>query len=346
MNEGNAVIAGRARRPVALVLFVVFMGCLAWAGLIVHQRTGQPRREAESVLATVARDGLDRTLPPTTSDVEWFLCVDSQGQVLTTEVRRHVRSPQGHRMVILTYGPSPAKMTVEAWTVANDLSTSDYRAATGLAPARLAEFPGLPWQASRMDAPGLTFIEQAKGQVTVQQRGRRRVAETASLPAPGDLIPEGAMEAVIRCVAARQRSASFYGVTNEHAIIDGKLHLSSLLMTPVTKDSVMVVRDVPGAGKQQSVYHFDPSGRVVRITSPDTGIQTVRATRRQILSVLNVRDVQAAEQTAIALTSSPLPTRPAPTTGPTSGPAMSADREDDTVQEIPTLVGPDGPVIN
>lgn len=341
MNETNATPAGRPGRLVAIVLFGVFLACLGWAGLLVHQRTGRPRHEAESILQSIARDGLDHSLPPATGAVEWFLTADSQGDVTIYEAHRHVSGPDGHRMASLVFRTRPKEMTLETWHIANDLSTSEYRAASGLAPAGLNQFPGSPDGSARSDAPELVFIDQVKGQITVQRRLARHAAETVTAQAPASLIPEGAMDAVVRLVARGQQAGAFYSVTNEKALAGGKLQFTTVRMTPLAKDCVQVSHDVPGQAHAPFRYFLDPAGRVTRIEFPGRDRQMIRASRQQILGLLEPPGVQAAERTLLALTSPahlPTATRPATTSAPrpTTAPAIDNLEEltrDDALDE-------------
>ncbi|MCY2927578.1 MAG: hypothetical protein NT031_19490 [Planctomycetota bacterium] len=320
MNEINAIPAGRPRRLVAIVLFGVFLACLGWAGLLVHQRTARPRHEAESILQMIARDGLDRSLPPATGAVEWFVAADPQGGVTIYEAHRHVSGPDGHRMASMVFRTKPKEMTLETWHIANDLSTSEYRAASGLAPAGLNQFPGSPEAPSRSDAPELVFIDQVKGQITVQRRLARHGREIVTAQAPVSLIPEGAMDAAVRLVARGQQAATFYSLTNEKALAAGKLQFTTVRMPPLAKDCVQVIHDLPGEAQA-------PAGRVTRIEFPGRDRQMMRASRQQILGRLEPSGVQAAERTLLALTSPARPpgaTRPATTSAPrpTTAPAI------------------------
>lgn len=315
MNEGNPNTAGRPHRLVSVVLLMILLACLGWAGLIVQRRTGEPRRAGESILEAIARDGLDRALPPATGAVEWFLSADPEGNVVGCEAYRHVRGPGGHSLVSLFYRGKPQEMTLEVWTIANDLSTSEYRAASGLAPARLYTFPGSAKGAAPFDAPDLTFIDQAKGQVTVRRRMARHVAE-ATAPAPGNLIPEGATYAAVRYVARQQRPASFYSISNEQAIGSGRLLFTTVRMRPVAKDCVEVTQSIPGAGDQLTRWYLDSGGNIAKVGAPGLSMPKARATRGQVLRYFTPAAVRAAEETVTALTSAPLSTRPTTTTAP------------------------------
>ena len=320
MSEPIANATGGPRSLVAVVLLVIFAACLAWAGVIVHQRTGRPREAGQSILEAIARDGLDRAMPAPTGAVEWFLDVGPEG-VLRYEARRHTRGPAGHRLASLVYRPQAGQMALEVWTIANDLSTSEYRAADGLPPAEWRAFPGARDSAAPSDAPDLTFIDQAAGKVTVQRRvtGREHQSDVVQAAAPGNLIPEGSMDAAVRYVARQQQAAMFYSISNSQAIVSGKLQFTVVKMRPVAKDCVEIIHEIPGSGGLPERRYLDSTGALIR--SEFSEIRTLRSTRAKVQRLLPTAAVLSLEATLTVLTSEPQSPRPTTATRPESRPS-------------------------
>ncbi|MCY2931911.1 MAG: hypothetical protein NTV86_20930 [Planctomycetota bacterium] len=330
MNQPNPITTGRPRGLVAVVLLAVFLACLGWAGLIVYQRTIRPRQAGPTILEAIARDGLDRSLPPATGEVEWFKVADANDVIQQYDAYRRTRGPGGHRIVNLTYYPNMPTMTIQVWRIANDLSSSEYAAAEGV--ALLKEhlvFPGVPGTPSRDDAPGLTFIGQARGEVTVERRlaGPEGGAMIAKAPAPGNLIPEGALNAALNQVARRQAAGTFTMITNSRAIVSGQLAFTTVHMRPLAKDQVEVVESLPGAGESRMVWHLDAAGGIAGWEEPTRHVKAVRIPNKQLsLYLRNPGVIRATAETLAALTleraavrpttSSRPATRPSPRLGP------------------------------
>lgn len=325
MNEPNANTTGRPRGLVAVVLFAAFLACLGWAGLVVYQRTIRPRSTGQKILSALAKEGLDRSLPPATGGVEWYIETDPRGLVQRYEAYHHTRGPDGHRIANLVYYPNSPIMSLQSWTIANDLSTSEYRASEGLPLGEYGSFPGLPDMVSLFDAPGLTFIDQAEGEVTVQRRlaAASGQAEIVTAPAPGNLIPEGALSATLRYVAQRQVSGTFCMITNSRAIVSGRLAFTVVHIRPVGKNRIEVTDEVPGmVGESRMVWILDAAGGIAGWERPGEGTHAERVTRTQLLTRLRDLDaIRAAERTLRALTAEKAPVKPTTTSRPTTFPA-------------------------
>ncbi len=151
---------------------------------------------------------------------------------------------------------------LEEWDVRADASASEYEARPLL---------GTPYPP--------VYIELAYDRVAVRVGGRR-TGTVVTDQAPGNFIPAGTFEVVVRLAAEMGHQAAFKAIPIEKPIYADRVQFRSVTMTPQDPLSVVVDFDRP---KHRRVFHLDTDGKIVRIEDPATGTVFSRTSIRELM---------------------------------------------------------------
>ncbi len=246
-----------ARRSLlAAIMAVVLVGAVAAAWLM--ERAGQRRVDAGAkVIADLRSKGLADGWPRELR-IDWYLTRVSAKPVGWRALARW-RTDDGDLAGtdIMVY---PEVFVMEQWVLSPDMSRGEYSSVE---------------QAGR--GAGTTDILLEAGIVTIRQDSGRR----ASLPAPANYIPEGALNDVVRRSGQLADDAQFSIVFNERFRQRGTFDFDTIRVRRLgrTEDGGLRVRriDTGGGRTLHTDYEFDKDGRILGTATGGSSMTPVSA---------------------------------------------------------------------
>jgi hypothetical protein len=253
---------------VAVLMLASLLASVGAAMWVVHTRQAMGDL-AGDLLNEIRQKGL-ASYWPQQQEVSWYLATDATGRPVG--LRAVLRRP------MLIEGDSPGKgfygreyllmpngSLQEVWNLRDDLSAGQYAGPS---------------------SRGITRILLKGRQVEVQQPDpdRRREASGTSVY-PGNYLPEGAMELLLRLVVQRGQPVTFKMIDNDGALVDGQVHFTTVRATP-EGDGAVRYEFRAGAHRVRRVLHVDKDGQVSKIEDVTNKVTYRLATFKEVQRVI------------------------------------------------------------
>jgi hypothetical protein len=240
--------------------------CVGLAGWLVAARGGA-RQEGADVLAAIR----EKKLPAFWGNEGinlWYLWTDPNGQPAGWMTRTRSLAGRGYRGKRIEQVGS--LFLREVWQVDHAGKTSQYLArALGVVRRPASRIPLL-------QPISTTSILLRDGVVEVRHTGPQ-VGQAAQAAAPADYIPKGLNELAYLLACLGGRRATFTLVSNEAAIVHGRLHFTRVTAVPQGPAKILLSAESP-AGQQQERIEFDAKGEVLRGDRLASGFSFERST--------------------------------------------------------------------
>lgn len=189
-----------------------------------------------------------------------YLVTNREGLNTGWEISIRQATANGYAGAVWVKGKDASRL--EEWDVRADASAGEYEAR----PLLGTRYPPV-------------YIELAYDRVSVRVGGRR-TGTVVTNQAPGNYIPVGTFEVVLRLAAKMGHKVAFKTIPIEEPIQGGRVQFRSVTMTPQDPSSVVVDFDRP---KHRRVFHLDTDGKIVRIEVPATGTVFKKTSVRELM---------------------------------------------------------------
>lgn len=238
------------------IMCLILVASVGWAWYLVRA-SGQKTTAAADILKDVRAKGLGSYWPAIREidffivqrggkDVEWVIEMRQPAAAAAATLLGEEMDQAGYTGLKWT-----SRGSEENWWVSADASKGQYIGPTGQRGQQIR---------ISMSPEGLD-VTLLRGLSIVEARQRQSLAD--------NYLPEGMLSLAVRQVAAAGRDATFRGISNEVAFIQGQLHVGYIHMQPRGSTQVLVLHSTPPAGTAEAVYHLDSDGRVERVEMAD-----------------------------------------------------------------------------
>lgn len=256
----------------SLVLLLALLVSVACAWWLVRERTGIPADRGRAIIETIAREGLAEAWGQ--GGLRWYAKQDAHGNVIACVGRICAPADNGYvggRLIVRVsedHRRLPLWKIAEKWRLSGDAASCQYECTQTYTPAGLAALRAAKQPASR----STTRIRQKDGRIRVDRSNGGQVSAEAA--APANLIPEGLSELVTHHVSRRGEEAVFSMVINSDAVRNGRMHFTTVRMTPRGTGEVELryYAMTPEPHHVVAVCRLDDQGQIAQLAHPNEGV--------------------------------------------------------------------------
>ncbi|MCD4825976.1 MAG: hypothetical protein K8S55_15400 [Phycisphaerae bacterium] len=268
-------IKNRRRSFGSLILLAILGGSVAIAAWLANHR-GEPVRQGIEILDEIRKEGLSSYWPATQEQLQWFLIRKGQVNVGWRVVYRRKlpgeTSDFGGGMIFYSSDGPKSRHAASKWRLTNDANKGLYTSMEGL----LSRPPHLRAQSfTRIELLGgeLKNGKLPDGEIFVTQRmGQHKHDSHAGMP--GNYIPEGLTQLVLRQVAQRQTHAKFKIIIDSQPPDQGRIIFFTQEMEyigPATNHPTAVIVETrlftpSGQAMDVQLYTIEPNGKILKRT--------------------------------------------------------------------------------